>query len=319
MLRKQAWQLTKATFGGWSEDKAPRLCAALSYYTVFSIAPFLIICLAIASMVLGDTASSRIISEIEGVVGTNAAEAITSMIKARETQDSSVMATVVGGVTLILGALGLFGGLQDALNTVWEVAPKPGLGIWGTIRKRFTSFTVLLGTCFLLLVSLVASTAVAALSAYVAHLLPIPAWAMQAINLGVSFVTITALFALIFKFLPDAKIAWRDVWVGAAITAFLFTIGKWGIGLYLGRSSVSSSYGAAGSVVVMLLWVYYSTQILLLGAEFTKVWAESFGSHVKPSEHAVKLTEAKRVEEGIPHRETVEKLSRPHGPAVPTT
>lgn len=307
---KETKNLLKTTFKEWSQDKAPRLCAALAYYTIFSIAPFLVICLALASFFFGDVASSRITSEIEGVVGTQAAEAIASMVKAKDTQDSSLVATFIGFGTLIFGALGLFAGLQDALNTVWGVAPKPGRGIRGTLSTRLTSFGILLGTCFLLLVSLVASTILAGMGDFISQFVPLSEWTLQFMNLALSFGIITLLFAMIYKVLPDAKISWSDVWVGAAVTSFLFGLGKFLIGYYLGRASVSSSYGAAGSVIVVLLWVYYSTQILLFGAEFTKVYANRFGSRVTPSEHAIALTDELRAEQGIPRKEVLEKAIR---------
>lgn len=310
MKRKEAVILLKRTFSEWSEDKAPRLCAALAYYTTLSLAPFLIICLGIASMVLGDVAPGKIIAEIQGLVGKEAAEAIASMIKARSTQGSSIIATVIGSATLLIAALGLFGSLQDALNTVWGVTPKPGQGFFSMVRARLISFAALLGTAFLLLVSMILSTVLAALGKYMSEILPFPEGAMYLLNLVVSFGVITALFALIYKVLPDAKIAWRDVWIGAAITSMLFVVGKALIGLYLGRGSVASSYGAAGSVVLLLLWVYYSTQILLFGAEFTKVYANNYGSRVVPKENAVQLSDSDRAHQGIPRAETVEKAAK---------
>src|SRR5581483_5891761 len=199
-------------------------------------------------------------------------------------------ATVVGIVTLLLGASGVFGQLQDALNTVWEVEPKPGRGIWGLIKDRFLSLTMVFGTGFLLLVSLVITAAVSAAGGTLRGLGP----GLEAIAV------VTLLFALIYKFLPDAKIAWRDVWVGAVATAVLFVIGKFAIGLYLGHASIGSAYGAAGSFVVVLVWTYYSAQILLFGAELTQVYANRSGSHVEPARDAVKITPEKRAEEGMP-------------------
>jgi len=199
----------------------------------------------------------------------------------------------VGVVMLLFGASGVFGQLQDALNTIWEVQPDPHRGIWGTVRDRFFSFVMVLGTGFLLLVSLLVSAAVGALTDRLGAAGP-------ATSLLASLLLATGLFAAIFKVLPDAQVRWRDVWVGAAATALLFAVGKELLGLYLGRSSVSSSYGAAGSVLVLLLWVYYAAQILFLGAEFTQVWANRFGGHVQPARGAVPLRPEKRAEEGIP-------------------
>src|SRR5581483_4191365 len=209
-------------------------------------------------------------------------------------------ATVVGIVTLLLGASGVFGQLQDALNTVWEVEPKPGRGIWGLIKDRFLSLTMVFGTGFLLLVSLVITAAVSAAGGTLRGLGPgLEAIAHVVVEI-VSFAVVTLLFALIYKFLPDAKIAWRDVWVGAVATAVLFVIGKFAIGLYLGHASIGSAYGAAGSFVVVLVWTYYSAQILLFGAELTQVYANRSGSHVEPARDAVKITPEKRAEEGMP-------------------
>jgi membrane protein len=197
-----------------------------------------------------------------------------------------LIATVVAVATLLIGASGVFGQLQDALNTVWGVEPKEGRGVWGFIKDRFLSFVAVLGTGFLLLVSLVLSSALAALGKWFSGSLPLPEAVLQAINFLLSFIVITGLFALIFKVLPDAKVAWRDVWIGAALTAVLFTIGKFAIGLYLGKSNVASAYGAAGSLVIVLVWVYYSAQILLYGAEFTQVYANRFGERIVPAPDA---------------------------------
>jgi membrane protein len=200
---------------------------------------------------------------------------------------------------LLFGATALFGQLQDALNTVWEVQPKPGRGLWGIIRDRLLSLTMVMGTAFLLLVSLVVSAALAALGSLMGD------WQGSVIghvvNGAVSLVVITLLFAMIFRFLPDARVAWRDVWLGAAITAVLFLIGKFAIGLYLGKASIGSTYGAAGSLAVLLVWIYYSSQIFLYGAEFTKSYADHYGSRIVPTPNAEPVTEEARAEQGIPH------------------
>jgi membrane protein len=208
------------------------------------------------------------------------------MIQRAEQPSTGLVATVVALVTLLFGASGVFGQLQDALNTVWGVEPKVGRGVWGFIKDRFLSFVAVVGTGFLLLVSLVLSSALAALGKWFSGVLPLPEVVLQALNFMVSFVVITGLFALIFKVLPDARVAWRDVWVGAALTAALFTIGKFAIGLYLGKSNVASAYGAAGSLVIVLVWVYYSAQILLYGAEFTQVYANRLGERIVPAPDA---------------------------------
>jgi membrane protein len=201
--------------------------------------------------------------------------------------------------TLLLGAAGVFGQLQDALNTIWGVKPKPGRGFWATIKDRFASFTMVLGVGFLLLVSLTLTTVLSALVKYVSGSIPALAAIGQVLDFIVSFAVITLLFALIFRVLPDVKIDWRDVWLGAALTSILFVVGKFAISVYLGRSGVASAYGAAGSLVVLLLWVYYAAQILFSGAEFTKVYAKTFGSKIVPADDALPVTAEARAEQGL--------------------
>jgi membrane protein len=305
--------LAKETFSGWSEDKASRLAAALAYYTVFSIPPLLIITLAIAGIFLDEEAArGQIVGEISGLVGQDSADAIETMIQNASQPGESVAAAVIGVVVLLFGASGVFGQLHDALNTIWEVEPKPGRGILGTIKDRFLSFTMVLGIAFLLLVSLVISAALAALDEFVVGLLPGTEAIMQVVSIVISFAVTTLLFALVFKVVPDAEIAWRDVWIGAAITALLFTIGRTLIGLYLGRSETISTYGAAGSLVLILLWVYYSAQILFLGAEFTQVYANKYGSRIRPDEDAVPVTEEARAQQGMASEESVAAAAAGH-------
>jgi membrane protein len=307
MNLKAIWEILKETFSDWNEDKAPRLAAALAYYTMFSIAPVLIIVIAIAGLVLGrEAVQGAIAQQIEGLVGNReSALAVQAMIQSASKPSTGIIATVIGLVTLLFGAAGVFGQLQDALNTIWEVQPKPDRGIMETIKERFLSFTMVLGVGFLLLVSLVVSAALTAIGTYFSNLLPGFEAVWQVVNFLVSFGVITLLFAMIFKVLPDAKIAWSDVWIGAAVTALLFTIGKFLIGLYLGKSSVGTAYGAAGSLVVILIWVYYSAQILFLGAEFTQVYARKYGSRIEPADNAVPVTEEARAQQGIPRKEDV--------------
>jgi membrane protein len=281
------WHLLKEAASDWSRDRAPRLGAALAYYTVFSIVPLLIVIIALIGLFFGeDAAQSAIMGQISSLVGEQSAAAIKDMIQRAEQPSTGLVATVVAVVTLLFGASGVFGQLQDALNTVWGVEPKEGRGVWGFIKDRFLSFVAVVGTGFLLLVSLVLSSALAALGKWFSGVLPLPEVVLQALNFMVSFVVITGLFALIFKVLPDARVAWRDVWVGAALTAALFSIGKFAIGLYLGKSNVASAYGAAGSLVIVLVWVYYSAQILLYGAEFTQVYANRLGERIVPAPDA---------------------------------
>ncbi len=304
--------LLKETFQEWNEDKVPRLAAALAYYTAFSLAPLLIVVISIAGLAYGDEAvQGQLRYQIQGLVGSQAAGAIQDMLVNFRHPSAGIIATVLGLVTLLLGAAGLFGQLQDALDTVWEVTPKPNQGIRAMLRQRFISFTMVLGIGFMLLVSLVLSALLSAVGSWMSVNLPLPEFALQVINFVVSFAVVTLLFALIYKVLPDVKIAWRDVWMGAAVTAMLFTIGKLLIGLYLGNSSIASGYGAAGSFVVLLLWIYYSAQILLFGAEFTQVYARNYGSRIEPSANAVKLPESARIQQGIPRSKTKDALSAP--------
>jgi membrane protein len=273
------WSLLSETFFEWYEDRAPRLGAALAFYTVFALAPALILIIALAALLLGkDAAQSQIISQVEDLAGNAGAQAVQAAIESARSAGGSLLATALGALTLLFGLWGVFGELQDALNTIWGVTTVPGRGVIGVIKKRFWSFTMVVGIGFLLLVSLAASAWLAALGKFFSRLLPLPAAMMETANALLSFVVITFMFAVIYKLLPDVRIAWRDVWTGAAVTAVLFTIGKSLIGLYLGRSTVASVYGAAGSLVVILLWVYYSAQIVFFGAEFTKVYSRRFGA-----------------------------------------
>jgi membrane protein len=300
-LARAAFGLVKGAYFEWSEDKAPRLGAALAYYTVFSLAPLLLVVIAIAAFVFGEKAAQgQIVGQIEGLIGPDSARAIQDMLANAQKPSSGIVATVVGVVMLLAGASGVFGQLQDALNTVWEVEPKPDRGLVGIVRDRFLSLTMVLGTGFLLLVSLVLSAALATAGQALHRLSPGLEAIGHVVEIAVSFGIVSLLFALIFKYLPDAKIAWRDVWFGAVVTAALFVIGKFAIGLYLGHASIGSAYGAAGSFVVILVWVYYSAQILLFGAELTQVYANRSGSRVKPAENAVRISEKKRAEQGIP-------------------
>jgi membrane protein len=284
---KQFYSLLKAAAADWSRDRAPRLGAALAYYTVFSIVPLLIVIIGIIGLVFGqEAAQSAIMSQISAFMGEQSSAAIKDMISRADKPSTGLISTIIATVTLLTGAAGFFSQLKDALNTVWGVEPKAGRGIWGFLKDNLLSFVTLLGTAFLLLVSLVITTALAAFGKWFGSLLPLPEVVLETFNLALSFAVITGLFALIYKVLPDARIAWRDVWVGAALTSALFTIGKFAIGLYLGKSNVASSYGAAGSLVLVLVWVYYSAQILLYGAEFTQVYANWMGQRIHPTEEA---------------------------------
>ena len=292
------WHLSKEAATDWSHDRAPRLGAALAYYTVFSIVPLLLIIIAVIGLVFGEEAAQgAIMQQIAGLVGDQSASALKDMIRRADQPSTGVLSTVMAIGTLLVGASAFFGELQAALNTVWGLEPKEGRGIWGFIKSRFLSMATVLGTAFLLLVSLVLSTALSAVGAWFSGVLPLPEFVLQSINLLLSFVVITGLFALIFKVLPDAHIAWRDVWVGAALTAALFTIGKFAIGLYLGKSNVGSAYGTAGSLVIVLVWVYYSAQILLYGAEFTQVYANRRGERIVATKDATAADPKKATEQ----------------------
>jgi membrane protein len=319
-MRAQAVvKLLKNTFQEWQEDKVPLWAAALAYYTIFSIAPILIIAIAVAGAVFGqEAAQGQIVGQIQGLVGRDGAEFIQSMLEnAGRPGSGGLVATLFSIATLIFGASGAFGQLQDALNTIWEVKPKPQQAVKGLLRNRFLSFAMVLVIGFLLLVSLVLSAVLAGLTNFFGSLVPGLAWG-QLLNFAVSFGFTTLLFALIFKVLPDVKIPWSDLWVGAGVTALLFSIGRFLIGVYLGNSSVGSTYGAAGSLIVLLLWVYYSAQILLLGAEFTQVYAKMHGSKIVPSGHAMPLDDAIQDRAGMPpHTEDDRNLPKgaTHPPA----
>ncbi|PZV13593.1 MAG: ribonuclease BN [Leptolyngbya sp.] len=293
MRLKDGVRLIKGTFAEWKEDNVPVLAAALAYYTVFSLAPLLIIAIAIAGAVFGEEAArGELVRQIQGLVGKEGAEAVQAMIQnAHKPGSGGAIATIVGVVLLMFGASGVFGQLQSALNTIWEVKPKPGQGIRSFLISRFLSFAMVLVIGFLLLVSLVLSSVLAAVSHIFNNLMPGLPILGQVINFLISFGVITVLFASIYKFLPDVKVPWKNLWVGAAVTAVLFNIGKLAIGLYLGNSSIGSAYGAAGSLVVVLIWVFYSAQILLIGAEFTQVYSKYRGTPLKPSKHAVPIDE----------------------------
>ncbi len=281
MHPKQGLDLAKAAFKEWRADKATRLGAALSYYTVFSLAPLLVIIIAIAGFVFGRQAvEGQLVGQIEGLVGPAGAQLIQTMIVNASESGTGILATVIGIGTLLLGATGVFGELKDALNTIWDAPKKAGGGILGMLKDRFLSFSMVFGIGFLLAVSLALSAALTAATNFLGGMLPVPGVVLQIVNFVMSFALITLLFAMIYKVLPDVEIAWRDVWIGAAVTSLLFAIGKQLIGLYLGYSSAGSVYGAAGSLAILLLWIYYSAQIFFLGAEFTKVYAQQYGSRV---------------------------------------
>jgi membrane protein len=292
MNPKEAFSLLKATFFEWLDDQAPMLGAALAYYTVFSLAPLLIITIAIAGLVFGaEAAQGQIFDQLRGLLGDASGKAMEEIVQSASAEPKTgVVATVIGLVTLLFGATGVFGQLQASLNIIWGVQPKPGRGILGIIRDRILSFGFILVVGFLLLVSLLLTAAIAFVGKQFEAMIPGTEALIQLLNAILSLAVITLLFAMMFKILPDANIAWRDVWIGAFITALLFTIGKFALGFYLGRSGVASSYGAAGSLIVLLIWAYYSSQIVFFGAELAQVYANRFGSHVTPSSNAIAVS-----------------------------
>ncbi len=273
------WALLTQTFAEWSDDNALRLGAALAYYTIFSLAPLLIVVIAIGGLVFGrEAAQGQIIGQISGLIGREGAQAVSAMIAKASRPASGLLASAASLAAILLGATGVFGELQSGLNAIWDVRPQSG-GWRGMVRRRLTSFGIIMGMGFLLLVSLVIGAVLSALDTWFAAHVPVLQVILEALHVIVSFAVVTLLFAMIFKVLPDVRITWGDVAVGATVTALLFTIGQLLIGLYLGRTTIGSVYGAAGSLVVILVWVYYSSQILFFGAEFTQVYARRHGSH----------------------------------------
>jgi len=291
--------LLKDTGRSWLDDKVPRLSASLAFYTILSAAPLLVIVLAIAGLVFPhhDQARQMLVDQFSNLAGQEGGQAVRTMIEHAGQTGTSTIAMIAGVIMLLVGASGVFVELQDSLNTIWQVTPRPGRGFWMTVRDRFLSLAMVFGMGFLLLVTLVISAILSGLTRVVG--LAEVGVVGEIVNFIVSFAVVTLLFALIYKFLPDVTIAWRDVWIGAVVTAFLFTVGKMLIGIYLGRASVGSAYGAAGSLVVFVVWVYYSGQILFLGAEFTKVYANRFGSRIRPTANAMPVTDEARARQGL--------------------
>jgi membrane protein len=285
---RTAFGLVKQTAVDWSEDDASRLAASLAYYAAISIAPLVLVVIAVAGLVFGEEAArGAIMDQIGGFVGYDSAATVESMVDSANKPKTGIFATIVGIAVLLFGASGVFGELQSSMNTIWEVAPKPGGGVWRFIRTRFLSLSMVFGVAFLLMISLVVSAGLTALGGLIAGFVPGAPIVWQVIGYVVSFLIITLLFAMIFKVLPDVKVRFRDVWIGALVTAGLFQLGKFLVGIYIAKADVASSYGAAGSVLVMLLWIYYSAQIFFFGAEFTQAYAKLRGVPLEPSKNAV--------------------------------
>lgn len=269
---KAFWALLKEAGSGWWQDKAPHLGAALAFYATFSLAPLLLISVAITGLVFGrEAAEGRLLGQLNRLVGEDMGAALQATIASASQPAAGVLAAFFGAVMLLLGAAWLFGELHEALNTIWKVQPRPGNGVWRFARYHLLSFSMVLGTALLLLVSLVVSAALAGLGSQLGDWQSLRVG--EAMNFVVSFGVTTVLFAMIYRFLPDTVIAWQDVWVGSVVTSLLFSIGKLLIGLYLGHSAVASAFGAAGSLAALLIWLYYSAQIFLFGAELTKAYA----------------------------------------------
>ena len=276
---RAVFALLKIAYLEWSKDKAPRMGAALAYYTIFSLAPLLIIAVAVAGLAFGmQAAQGEIAGQIQGFVGRDGAKAIEAMIQLAHKPAHGVIGSIIGVFALFLGASGAFCEMQDALNSIWHVNPDRETGIRSLIKARFLGFGMVLGIGFLLLVSLLLSALLAAATDYLGGMLPIPAVLFESLDFLLSLLFITVLFAMIFKLLPNTKVAWSDVWIGAALTSLLFTAGKFVIGFYIGKSVSASAYGAAGSLVVVVAWIYYSALLLYFGAEFTRVYARTLGS-----------------------------------------
>jgi membrane protein len=279
MRWQDIWRLVKAAVESWVNDYAPSMGAALAYYTMFSIAPLLLIVISIAGLIFGaEAARGEIFAQLQGLMGSQGAAAIQSLLESVSKPADSIAATIVGGVLLLIGATTVFGELQDALDRIWRAPRRRDGGIWTMLRSRLLSFGMIMGIGFLLMVSLVVSAALAALSKFWGSMFDEWALLAHALDLLISFAFSTLVFALIYKTMPRVRVDWSDVWIGAVVTALLFTIGKFLIGVYIGKSGITSAFGAAGSLVVVLVWVYYSAQIFLLGAEFTWAYAQTFGS-----------------------------------------
>jgi membrane protein len=280
MKLKAWWQLVKQAGESWIDDYAPSMGAALAYYTAFSLAPLLLIVIAIAGLVFGaEAARGEIFGQLTSLMGRDAAAAVEGMLTSVSKPSEGIVATLVGAVFLLIGATSVFGELQDALDRIWRApAREKAGGIWGLVRARLLSFGMIFGLAFLLMVSLVLSAGMAALGKWWGAWFAEFEVVVQLVNAVLSFGLTGAVFAFIYKFMPRVRVQWRDVWLGAGVTALLFTLGKTLIGLYIGKTGVASGFGAAGSLVVLLVWVYYSAQIFLMGAEFTWVYARTYGS-----------------------------------------
>ena len=310
-------EIVGETVKEWSEDKASRLSAALAYYTVFSIPPLMVVAIGIASLFTDRaTIEEQVVNQAAGLMGSQGGEAIRTILQsAEEPGNGELLPTLLGVALLLFGASGVFTQLQDAMNTIFGVKPNPKRGIVGIIKDRFLSFTMVLTIGFVLLVSLVLSTVLTTLGNFVGGLVSEAQILLFIVNFVISFGVFTLFFALIFKTIPDVEMSWRDVLVGAAITALLFKLGEYALSFYFERSDPTSAFGAAGSIILLLLWVYYSAQIIFLGAEFTEVYARRLGSGIQPDEDAVALTKEARAQQGITSEDEVKRQAHAQGSA----
>jgi membrane protein len=296
------WLILKEAGHGFIDDKVLKLSASLAYYTIFSVAPMLIVIIFCCDLFLGREAiEGTLYTQIKGLVGDQAAIQVQQMIRNATLSQDMSWATIIGFITLVIGATGVFAEIQDSINTIWRLKSKPkkGKGLIRMLMNRLQSFSLVVSIGFILLVSLVVNGLIEILNKNLANLFPqVAVILIYLINMAITFLVITTLFAIIFRVLPDARIRWKDVIVGAITTAILFMLGKFGIGYYLGASRISSTYGAAGSIVIILLWVYYSAAILYFGAEFTRAYVQHFGARIYPNEYAVWIKQVEVMEEG---------------------
>jgi len=310
----QLGRTLKGAFLEWNEDKVPRMAAAIAFYAVFSLTPIVVIGFKVAQWSFGpEIALREILDQAAFLIGKDGAEAIRVLIANAQPRAASSLATAIGLATMIFATTGMFTELKDSLNTIWEVQPKPGLGLMQMVRDRFFAFAMVLVIWFLMLVSLMTSVAMTAFTRFASTYVT----GFKFVEFGLSLALITFLFALIYRVLPDVTVAWRDVWLGAIVTAGLFVAGKSLFGLYLGHSTIGTSYGAAGSLVIVILWVYYSCLILLFGAEMTQVQARLHHTPVAPTEVAVHVTEHARAQQGIPRTEDIEQAVREQSKTSP--
>jgi membrane protein len=290
---KGIWEVLKKSFGGFSEHKLTKLGGSLAYYTVFSMGPLLILIISLCSIFLGrEAVEGQVYAQLEGFMGKDTASQLQDIIQKAALSGKSTGAAVIGGITLLIGATSIFAEIQDSINSIWGLKPKPKKGWVKMLQNRFLSFSVIVSLGFLLVVSLAVTSVIDALSGRLQAAFPdITVVIFYILNQLVTLIVVTLIFGVVFKVLPDAQIKWKDVFWGAMVTALLFMIGKFGISFYIGKSNVGSTYGAAGSLVVLLLWAYYSSLILYFGAVFTKEYAVKYGSEIRPNHYAVTTKE----------------------------